>query len=1139
MAGSSNGGTSGGTNSSGTGEVVLLDAPRGIAVIGASTELKGLHYFDGKFLRAQDMQTEQAFLRFLAALAAQGGGAGVVYGYDVTSADAASVLVKQGLAFDAGGRPLYLTVDQRLDLGALVAATQASDPGASGSPIRSSDFADCTVALAAGTVPTAPGSDLYLLTVGFLEALCGEEDVFGKLCEDACVDAKNRRFVLDGVIFRAVPLVGLGGLPTSQKVTLGPQHYRSRVASAFFDAERKAVSPQITGAGIQDGVFCLGARQLVGDGVPIAVFSRTGNTTAFVDAWIGRRERIEPPNRRYWAWRMSMRPWDVFLAQIFQFQCQLKDALMGVVTGGGGDPCAPKTAVIGQARELVSRVEAWYAGVATTLGADGMKALPVQPFQLAELSRLKAALAGVASPTSPQGARLLIDGGIVELPSAGYLPVSVGSPTVNQQVLDLMGAGVDLRFCICRPDFVPHVLEQAQHMERISLLEGLEDPARVPRVDVFVPDGQVARSVDASSRWFDATLFDNVRFGVSGAGAGRTPSPRSVLRAIASMARSTTEAPQNASVYQPPPFKGAARWAPYGDGGHELYWAGTRLVGQPASDVEPAASWIEASVDRDPFSLGGPPAWAQIYARVIELRPGTEEDFVTLELANLRFTADAPAVPGNEMMIQGRIEGSAVPLHWPSTGGDGGSPYFSLNVRLRRVVTATGGQITVEPMVQGSATFRWEWIAGTPLTGALHVNVTRTDTSGEAPDLIVYQVREDPDARNPSNPFHGLSEIAIPAIQRQVATAPFNLRGFGTYAEEALFPPPSATPSLDVTATLDWVLFARRRECSCGAAGVAPAQDEKFRVWRLDVDALSEDQRKSFPTTLVSTEPADIDFVKRVVKPVGVVAFPATGSSLRDVAAAVNDAKAALGAATILVGGVIGQQPPQDPPTLEAARLQSYAAALLGLLTRDPNAEFKTLPIMPPALADPNVSGAIVIAATQASEMEELVFRVSPENAGPFAEQLKAVLSGDKVSTLFQPIPNGLSVLVGVARFDAGNSTLQPDSEDLAAGWANAGGGDVASAQAIVDPKETEPIATIAHRTDAIVASLPVAPGSNLQPAMLKPGSWDLGLGTGTAFANARSAVYLVAKPAQINRDVARAPSAGVRRPHRARKGRR
>src|SRR5829696_1196234 len=55
----------------------------------------------------------------------------------------------------------------------------------------------------------------------------------------------------------------------------------------------------------------------------------------------------------------------------------------------------------------------------------------------------------------------------------------------------MFGAGVDLRFCAVRADYVPEALQEAQHLERISLTRGLDDPAALEEVDVLVPGGVV------------------------------------------------------------------------------------------------------------------------------------------------------------------------------------------------------------------------------------------------------------------------------------------------------------------------------------------------------------------------------------------------------------------------------------------------------------------------------------------------------------------------------------------------------------------------------------------------------------------------------------------------------------------------
>jgi len=127
---------------------------------------------------------------------------------------------------------------------------------------------------------------------------------------------------------------------------------------------------------------------------------------------------------------VEARPWPVFLAQVLQFQCQLAE--LGAGSQAGGE-----------------------AGAAPARGR-------------------------------------LLDGGIVELPAAGYLPVDPGAAaSVRQQLQDQLGPGVDLRVCAVRRDQIAHELERAQHMTRISLLRGVDNPAGREEVDILVPDGLV------------------------------------------------------------------------------------------------------------------------------------------------------------------------------------------------------------------------------------------------------------------------------------------------------------------------------------------------------------------------------------------------------------------------------------------------------------------------------------------------------------------------------------------------------------------------------------------------------------------------------------------------------------------------
>ena len=80
-------------------------------------------------------------------------------------------------------------------------------------------------------------------------------------------------------------------------------------------------------------MWCGGAALYGRDEVVIGLLVREGGSTRVIDAWSGRRERMDAQARSYWQGRMAMRPWAVFTAQILQFQCQLSGALE---PGGGG-----------------------------------------------------------------------------------------------------------------------------------------------------------------------------------------------------------------------------------------------------------------------------------------------------------------------------------------------------------------------------------------------------------------------------------------------------------------------------------------------------------------------------------------------------------------------------------------------------------------------------------------------------------------------------------------------------------------------------------------------------------------------------------------------------------------------------------
>jgi hypothetical protein len=495
--------------------LVLLGKQSGWTLIPGDTPLTRLNYFDGKFLRAADLKAEQDYLRNLVQLSNAADGPGVAHGFDLTLGDGGATLnIASGLAIDPTGRVLLLTGSATVSIQQLIEQSRNKDlDSTSGAKAAAgvNMFGDCEVASDAPPTAFQQPADLYLITISFAEGYCGEEDVYGKLCEEACATSTDRPFVVEGLVLRATPLQLGTPLARSNAVSLTQKHRRSLVASAYFNDERQAIASLISGIGIKSDVWCFGAQSAAGAGVPLGVLARAGGTaTLFLDVWTARRERIDTSSKRYWQWRMRMRPWDVFLAQILQFQCQLRGVFKNTPVPGVPDPCDNAHKLVAEASEMMAEITRYYEEVSGRLAQLSGNLAGVSPFKggITSISTLQQKLqtAKEAHLIMPSN-RLLINGGIVELPSAGYLPVAPGEAiSVNEQVRLMMGEGVDLRFCIVRPDYVAHALEEAQHMERISLIEGLDDPKKIPDVDILVPDGEIIEEKKVAGKGFEAAL---------------------------------------------------------------------------------------------------------------------------------------------------------------------------------------------------------------------------------------------------------------------------------------------------------------------------------------------------------------------------------------------------------------------------------------------------------------------------------------------------------------------------------------------------------------------------------------------------------------------------------------------------------
>lgn len=472
---------------------VELDTQDGVAFIEQASPLTRLHYFDGKFLKADALAQEQAYHRTQVRLANLAGGWGVVHGLGLGLAGD-QLTVSSGLAITPAGHFVLTVGDVQAKVSELLkVATASVTPGGH------AEFGECAGKPAGGVQETA-ALGLYEITVGPIEGLCGNEPVYGALCESACVSDSRHPYWREGLVLRLRPITLK--LPVSVAVPFSNVHLRNRVASAYFVVEPGSTPPALSASGLASGVWCQPASLYGRDEVVIGLLAREGGVNRMIDAWSGRRERMQAQARGYWQGRMAMRPWNVFLAQILQFQCQLSsvfDDSEVVVTVP--DDCDQIRAVLDKARQDIEALQKTYAQSTKKLveALAGGKPTKEEAQQLAdqvqgsyaELFELSEKLSGVEAG---QGAlpvnRLLLGSGFVQLPPAGYLPVQPGKTPLIDQLSRLFGEGVRLHLRAARADVLPHLLEEAQHMERISLTKGLDQPNALEEVEIFVPDGQ-------------------------------------------------------------------------------------------------------------------------------------------------------------------------------------------------------------------------------------------------------------------------------------------------------------------------------------------------------------------------------------------------------------------------------------------------------------------------------------------------------------------------------------------------------------------------------------------------------------------------------------------------------------------------
>lgn len=998
----------------------LLGAQPGISVIDPASVLTRLWYFDGKFLRAEGFRLDQQYVRSLVSLSNQAVGHGVVHGFDVDRTGGDVLRVEGGLALAPSGRVIHLSQQVQLSVAELIArSTGEHDPGVAAAGGHA-DFAPCPPDEPGDPVTGLATRPLYVLTAAATEALCGEEERFGQLCEDACATETDRSVAVEGVRFRVRR--SLLDLPRSARVPFDATHMRSRVATAYFERERQAIRSMISGAGLRNGVWCDGAEGIGGEEVALGVFERSGAVTTWFDTWTARRELMESTPQRYWGWRFAMRPLDVFLAQVLQFQCQLLD-LGGGRAGDDDDPCADERAALTEANDVLAAL------ADTDVGA-----------RLDELrTRITSALSG-RIPRSATGS-LLLDGGIVTLPSGGYLPIDPNG-RLEAQVRALMGPGVDLRFCAVRPDFIPEALQEAQHMERISLTQGIDDPGNLEEVDILVPGGATApvapamqafegrvrlvpavRTVDGTSvvgsaLTLSAVARDHVQEGWSWtlAAHGEAPQRLGVSDLVGAMAATvggaTVPVEDLTSVYIE---DNAAHDAAMSDPAFDLRLnresilarerrerveGSVRDMQDPAEAViadralapeerRPVSLWFDVEIDRDlrEVGIGGRAPLrlrASLYSRAKE-----EPTLVDVQVNGSLVVGSMevrPSTGGMELIeIVTQLEGFSDPLMIAGGRVLDLPPQPLRDVALRWTVGVTGGRVRVlrveptdaPPGLQGTAEVTGDprkvraavivtgRDAGLEPTGdwtAITINQPGNQTGRRLADLELDEVTG---ALDPGSRGRTLGEAVIQLIGSELAVRGRD-PGFSAVARRRLFEA-ERTEGDGIRTAADWVMFHRRRTKECGGQTAPPRAVRRFPWYHAVVGPVHEQEAiRRLAGTWASVDASSDELMARVrarlddlrFELVTTVEFPEASAELHSSRAVLRTAFGAGARGDRIFARAVASLPTGDGTSVDLGRLSSVTSAVADLIDTS-GMDTQVISEIPPEFQTPGIDGAL------------------------------------------------------------------------------------------------------------------------------------------------------------------------------------
>ena len=685
--------------------------------------------------------------------------------------------------------------------------------------------------------------------------------------------------------------------------------------------------------------------------------------------------------------------------------------------------------MIREAADAVNKLASFYQTVTSRFtlqpllvdGAASNEAPPVLEGGLAALVAFQKKLQTASDAALIPSTKILIDGGIVEVPSAGYLPVTPNSVvTVNAQVRRLLGRGVDLRFCIVRPDFVAHALEEAQHMERISLLEGLDHPDRQPEVDILVPNGEAAEPKLATGVAYETDVRVGSPPTSPDTGAPSVPDNRPVLRGAAHI-----DVPESGNV--------------------KLYSS----VG-----IDPVSVPLNPFATTGGLAFDGPVLEGPVAGR------GQGFSYVTSFWGAVTTSLNPfTALTGGQLLLDIRVV---------FAGGDrGGDIRLNGTVTFQRAVTS-GTKRVVKGIFDGTLTAAGDDPEESNSHPALEVTAILDEPEGAVPSLRVSLLNKPRNmaveilagwSGSPRTVTFNLSlvgssfgrilsgpmrepmfdavftlneDVLLPANPRHVSAlkaldrlgAEMSDTQFAPKSAALLFPPlPPAADDLQIRPVLDWVLFHRRRTKQCQpeiVAQVLPAR--RYQLWQGVVgnsNALNAAIEHLHTQTKFDSEVVTFQAVDVVEFAPGVQTLISSKDAVQ------ADWQKVKPGQPFLYGGIASRDAAkQEGAELAKGRLTEVQQAVAAISPPAESMLLEVLDAIHPDLDVPGVDGIIV-----ALTMLRPTMCVSVYNVSPNAMQFVVAQLADPATDI-QAFLNSATFMrfVGTVQFAAGTDDVLNDS---------------------------------------------------------------------------------------------------------------